>query len=52
MELLNILYGTMENCGQSTVDNFQTVVAPWNPADLAVHARILVWRVCAKLLRK
>lgn len=44
MELLNILYGTMENCGQSTVDNFQTVVAPWNPADLAVHARILVWR--------
>ncbi|XP_062178337.1 uncharacterized protein LOC133883124 isoform X2 [Alnus glutinosa] len=44
MELLNILYGTMETCGQPTVDNFQAELAPWSPTDLATDARILVWK--------
>lgn len=46
MELLNILHGAMETCGQPAVGNFQAELAPWNPADLAVDARILVWGVC------
>lgn len=44
MELLNILIGTMETCGQTTLDKFQAELAPWNPADLATNARILVWK--------
>lgn len=47
MELLNILYDTMEAHGQSTVDYFQPELAPWSPADLATDARILVWKVCS-----
>jgi len=47
MELLNILYGTMETCGQPTVDNFQAELAPWSPTDLATDARILDWKVCS-----
>jgi vacuolar protein sorting-associated protein 13A/C len=46
MELVNILYNTVDNYGQSTVDNFQTQIAPWSSADLATDSRILVWRVC------
>lgn len=47
MELLSMLYDTMENCGQSTVDNFQAQFAPWSSADIATDARILVWKVWA-----
>ncbi|KAJ0034329.1 hypothetical protein Pint_24264 [Pistacia integerrima] len=43
MELLNILQGRMETCGQPSVDNFQAELAPWSPADLASDASILVW---------
>ncbi|XP_044499300.1 uncharacterized protein LOC123220770 isoform X3 [Mangifera indica] len=43
MKLLNILQGTMETCGQPSVNNFQAELAPWSTADLAVDARILVW---------
>lgn len=45
MELLNILYGTMETYGQPTADSLQAELAPWNPADLAIDAKILVWGV-------
>ncbi|XP_050216889.1 uncharacterized protein LOC126667840 isoform X2 [Mercurialis annua] len=44
MELLNMLYDTMGNYGQSAVDNFQTQFAPWSSADIATEARILVWK--------
>lgn len=45
MELLNILYGTMQNCTQPVGENFQAELAPWNPPDLAAEAQILVWKV-------
>lgn len=45
MELLDILYGTMEKSNKSTVENYQAGLAPWSLADLATDARILVWRV-------
>ncbi|CAK9187594.1 unnamed protein product [Ilex paraguariensis] len=44
VELLNILYGTMQSGTQHVVENFQEELAPWNPPDLATEARILVWR--------
>ncbi|KAF3970469.1 hypothetical protein CMV_005848 [Castanea mollissima] len=44
MELLNIVYGTVEARGQSTVDCFQAELAPWSPADIANDARILFWK--------
>ncbi|KAG2726780.1 hypothetical protein I3760_01G128300 [Carya illinoinensis] len=44
MELIKILYGTMETGSQPTVDHFQAELAPWSPADLAIDARILVWK--------
>ncbi|KAA8527969.1 hypothetical protein F0562_035162 [Nyssa sinensis] len=44
LELLNILYGKMQNSGQPVVENLQAELAPWNPTDLATEARILVWR--------
>lgn len=44
MELLSILYGTMEDRLQSSQETSQSVLAPWSPADLASEARILVWR--------
>ncbi|KAK7264763.1 hypothetical protein RJT34_32373 [Clitoria ternatea] len=44
MELLNILYGTMETCSQPTNESFDSKLAPWSPADLATDARILVWK--------
>lgn len=44
MELLNILYGTVESV-QPTADNFDSELAPWHSADLAAIARILVWKV-------
>ncbi|KAI4335042.1 hypothetical protein L6164_013726 [Bauhinia variegata] len=44
MELLNILYGTVETCSQPASDNFQAKLAPWSLADLATDGRILVWR--------
>uniref|UniRef100_A0A7N0UXF0 PH domain-containing protein n=1 Tax=Kalanchoe fedtschenkoi TaxID=63787 RepID=A0A7N0UXF0_KALFE len=43
MELLNILYGTLDNV-QPSVDTFDSEMAPWHPADLATSARILVWK--------
>lgn len=47
MELINIVYGTVEARGQSTVDCFQAELAPWSPADIANDARILFWKVCS-----
>lgn len=47
MELLNIVYGTVEARGQSAVDYFQAELAPWSPADIANDARILFWKVCS-----
>ncbi|GAV71650.1 DUF946 domain-containing protein/DUF1162 domain-containing protein/Chorein_N domain-containing protein [Cephalotus follicularis] len=44
MELLSITYASMESCGQPTNDDFQADLAPWSPVDLAISARILVWR--------
>ncbi|KAM7278379.1 hypothetical protein ACFE04_005513 [Oxalis oulophora] len=44
MELLSILLTTIETCAQPTVDNFQDDLAPWNPVDLSLNARILVWK--------
>lgn len=52
MELLNILYGTTDANGQPSIDNFNAELAPWNPADLATNARILVWKVCFSVLGK
>lgn len=46
MELLNILSGAMETCSQPIGDNFQAELTPWSPIDLAIDARILVWKVC------
>lgn len=42
-ELLNILYRTIDPSGQSTVGNFKSKHA-WDPADIAMEARILVWK--------
>ncbi|KAK1591812.1 hypothetical protein Q3G72_014066 [Acer saccharum] len=42
-ELLNILYAAKESYGQPTVDNSLAELAPWNLADLATDARVLVW---------
>ncbi|KAL5541456.1 hypothetical protein UlMin_009166 [Ulmus minor] len=44
VELLNILYGTMETYSQPAGDNFQAELTPWSSADLASDAKILVWR--------
>ncbi|KEH32375.1 calcium-dependent lipid-binding-like protein [Medicago truncatula] len=44
MELLNILYQTMEICSQPASDSFQSKLTPWGPADLATDGRILVWK--------
>lgn len=44
MELLGILYKTMETCSQPTADNFQSTLAAWSPVDLATDGRILVWK--------
>ncbi|KAI5415494.1 hypothetical protein KIW84_040789 [Lathyrus oleraceus] len=44
MELLNILYKTMDNCSQPTSDSFQSKLTPWSSVDLATHGRILVWK--------
>ncbi|XP_042475866.1 uncharacterized protein LOC122057714 isoform X2 [Macadamia integrifolia] len=43
LDLLNIIYSTVEKSGSAS-ENFQIGLAPWNPADLAAEARILVWR--------
>ena len=45
MELLNILYKTMETFSQPTADSSQSKLTPWSPADLAADGRILVWKV-------
>lgn len=50
MELLSLLYETMENCSQPTTDNFQSKVVPWSPVDLATDGRILIWKVIPQLL--
>ncbi|KAJ1418687.1 VPS13, repeated coiled region [Sesbania bispinosa] len=44
MELLSILYETMETCSQPTADSSQCKLVPWSPADLATDGRILVWK--------
>ncbi|XP_027330645.1 uncharacterized protein LOC113846496 isoform X2 [Abrus precatorius] len=44
MELLNILYETMETCSQPVTESFQSTIAPWSPADLATDCKILVWK--------
>lgn len=50
MELLNILYGAMQNGTQPVGENFQAELAPWNPQDLAAEAQILVWKVRIKMI--
>ncbi|XP_019431159.1 PREDICTED: uncharacterized protein LOC109338390 isoform X1 [Lupinus angustifolius] len=44
MELLNILYETMETYSLSTADSFEAKLYPWSPSDLAADGRILVWK--------
>ncbi|KAE9602547.1 putative vacuolar protein sorting-associated protein [Lupinus albus] len=44
MELLNILYETMETYSLSTADSFEAKLYPWSPSDLASDGRILVWK--------
>ncbi|XP_061360270.1 uncharacterized protein LOC133304277 isoform X2 [Gastrolobium bilobum] len=44
MELLNILYKTMETCSEPPADSLQSKLAPWSPSDLASDGRILVWK--------
>ncbi|XP_020230234.1 uncharacterized protein LOC109811015 [Cajanus cajan] len=44
MELLSLLYKTIETCSQPTTDSFQLKLAPWSPDDLATDGRILVWK--------
>ncbi|XP_062108869.1 uncharacterized protein LOC133819601 isoform X1 [Humulus lupulus] len=44
MELLDILYGTMDTCSQPAGNDFQSEVTSWSSADLASDAKILVWK--------
>jgi len=46
MELLNIFYSTLLTSGQAIEEDFKPELAPWNPADMATKARILVRKVC------
>lgn len=46
MELLDILYRAMPDTEQPAIENLPPEYAPWYPPDLAIEARILVWRVC------
>lgn len=42
MELLDIVYSTLQTSGQPAEEDFKPELAPWNPADMATKARILV----------
>lgn len=44
MELLDILYRAMPDTEQPAIENLPPEYAPWYPPDLAIEARILVWR--------
>ncbi|XP_077211040.1 calcium-dependent lipid-binding family protein isoform X2 [Tasmannia lanceolata] len=44
MDLLSILYDTVESSDQNASEDLDTAVSPWHPSDLATYARILVWR--------
>ncbi|XP_068666865.1 uncharacterized protein [Aristolochia californica] len=44
MDLLNILYSTVESSNDSSIEYLYTSVLSQHPADLATNARILVWR--------
>ncbi|XP_058093613.1 uncharacterized protein LOC131239768 [Magnolia sinica] len=44
MDLLAILYSTVESGNQTANTDLQTGIMSWHPADLATSARILVWR--------
>lgn len=44
MELLNILYGTMDHFSQPGIDNSQAESPSWTSADLTANARMLVWK--------
>ncbi|XP_019418850.1 PREDICTED: uncharacterized protein LOC109329610 isoform X2 [Lupinus angustifolius] len=44
MELLNILYKTMETYSLSTADSFEAKLTARSPSDLATDGRILVWK--------
>lgn len=50
MELLDILYGTMETCSQPAANDFQAKLTSWSSADLASDAKILVWKVCPQII--
>ncbi|XP_020520361.1 uncharacterized protein LOC18430003 [Amborella trichopoda] len=45
MELLSILYGTLETNDSADTKDFQTCRVSWHPAELSADARILVWRL-------
>lgn len=49
MELLNILYGTLETCSQPTAGDSQAKLTPWSPGALTTDCRILVWKVYPKI---
>ncbi|KAK8661863.1 hypothetical protein V6N13_091452 [Hibiscus sabdariffa] len=44
MELLDMLYVSMDPCVQPAGVDFQAGPTPWSAADLATDAKILVWR--------
>ncbi|GMH18990.1 hypothetical protein Nepgr_020831 [Nepenthes gracilis] len=44
MELVNILYSTMQSSGPPIDEDFQPKHAPWSSADMEMEARILVWK--------
>ncbi|PON64877.1 Phosphatidylinositol-4, 5-bisphosphate phosphodiesterase gamma [Parasponia andersonii] len=44
MQLLDILYGTMDTCNQPAGKDFQAELTSWSSADLASDAKILVWK--------
>ncbi|KAK7291737.1 hypothetical protein RIF29_07114 [Crotalaria pallida] len=44
MDLLDILYKTMDSYSISTGDSFEAKITPWSPSDLAADGRILVWK--------
>lgn len=50
MELLSLLYKTMETCSQPTTDGVQSELAPWSSDDHATDVRMLVWKVNPQFL--
>ncbi|KAG9136747.1 hypothetical protein Leryth_004514 [Lithospermum erythrorhizon] len=44
MELLNILHLALSNAEQDAGEVVESQSTPWNPADIATTARVLVWK--------